>query len=204
MKIGLLTDIHERVDALQIALQRFRQQQVDQVVVLGDLVATMDSIPETCRLLDEAGAIGVWGNHDFGLCQDRAAQISERHGTTAARVFGALKPRLVFANCHFSHVEPWLDPETLEGLWYYDGPPNEHGQFDRIFSAVPQRVMFAGHYHKWLIVRPDGIQSWNAREPIHLINGRYFVVVAALCEGHSAIFDTESSELIAFHDPVEF
>jgi len=26
--------------------------------------------------------------------------------------------------------------------------------------------MFAGHYHKWLPVRPDGIQQWDGQSPV--------------------------------------
>lgn len=202
MKLGLLADIHERVAPLETALRRFREQGVDQVVILGDLVEMTDSLEETCRLLDDAGAIGVWGNHDFGLCQPSLDRGMKELSETGKRVFGTLKPRLEIEGCFFSHVEPWLDPETLEGLWYFDGPPDEHFQFDRIFQAIPHRLMFTGHYHKWLIVRPDGIEPWKATSSIRLTTGRYFVVVGPLCEGHSAIFDTETSELTPFCDPI--
>ena len=37
MKLGLLADIHESNELLQVALDRFRAEDVDQVVVLGDL-----------------------------------------------------------------------------------------------------------------------------------------------------------------------
>jgi predicted phosphodiesterase len=40
MKLGLLTDIHEQVEFLRIALDRFRQDPVDQVVVIGDIFET--------------------------------------------------------------------------------------------------------------------------------------------------------------------
>ena len=44
MKLGLITDIHEQVEFLQIALDRFRQEQVDQVVVIGDVFEIIDDI----------------------------------------------------------------------------------------------------------------------------------------------------------------
>ena len=40
MKLGLITDIHEQVEFLRIALDRFRQEQVNQVVVIGDVFET--------------------------------------------------------------------------------------------------------------------------------------------------------------------
>ncbi len=66
MKLGFLTDIHEHVEHLRVALDQFRIEGIDQVVVIGDLFEQGRRIEETCRLLAEASAVGVWGNHDFG------------------------------------------------------------------------------------------------------------------------------------------
>ena len=59
MRLGLLADIHEQVEFLRAALDRFRQEQVDRVVVLGDVFETGERIEETCHLLFEAQAVGV-------------------------------------------------------------------------------------------------------------------------------------------------
>ena len=68
MKLGIITDIHEHVEYLRIALDRFRQERVDQIVGIGDVLSMAQRIEETCSLLAKANVIGVWGNHDFGLC----------------------------------------------------------------------------------------------------------------------------------------
>ena len=92
-----------------------------------------------------------------------------------------------------------LNPEDVADLWYFDGPPDEHGKLDRIFNAVPNRLMFAGHFHKWLLATPTRIENWNGEAAIALSGERYFVVIGALCEGRFALFDTETSELIPFN-----
>jgi predicted phosphodiesterase len=56
MRFGLIADIHEHVEFLRVALHRFRQERVDQIVVLGDMFETGERIEETCRLLAEAYA----------------------------------------------------------------------------------------------------------------------------------------------------
>ena len=51
MKLGLLADIHEQFESLRIALDRFRQEQVDRVVVIGDVFETgqrIESRPVIC------------------------------------------------------------------------------------------------------------------------------------------------------------
>ena len=200
MKLGLITDIHEHVDYLRTALTYFHAEGVEQVVVIGDVFQTGKRIEETCRLLAEADAIGVWGNHDFGLSYEPDDEIRSKYGNSVIDFMSSLQPRLEFEGCHFTHVEPWLNPEDLADLWYFEGPPDEHGKLDRIFDAVPNRLMFAGHYHKWLLVKPNGIQNWKGDRPIRLDDGRYFVVVGALCEGRYAILDTATSELVPFNE----
>ncbi|WP_166830773.1 metallophosphoesterase family protein [Thalassoroseus pseudoceratinae] len=201
MKLGLLTDIHEEVDLLQAALDRLRDEQVDQVIFLGDLFEFGCQIQDACRLLADAGVIGVWGNHDFGLCFEPTDKSREKYGDDVIEFMTSLQPRLEYEGCYFAHVEPWLDPEELSDLWYFDGIPDRQDKRDRIFNAVPNDVMFAGHFHRWLLVTPNQIMDWNGETPITLQDDRYFVVIGALCEGRFAIFDTESFELTPFNLP---
>lgn len=195
MKLGLITDIHEHVEHLRTVLDHFRRENVEQVVMIGDVFSTGERIEETCRLLAEANAVGVWGNHDFGFCVDVPDVVRSTYPTSVLDYMASLRAKLHLGDCHFAHIEPWLDPEELADLWYFEGPPDEHGKLGRIFNAVPHRLLFAGHYHKWLLATPDAILAWKGEEPIRLADGRYFVVVGALCDGRFAIFDTESSEL---------
>jgi predicted phosphodiesterase len=203
MKLGLVTDIHEHVEHLRTALDRFQTEGVDQVVVIGDVFAMGERIEETCRLLAESDAIGVWGNHDYGLCVDPDADARSKYSDRVINFMTSLRPRIEIDGCHFAHVEPWLNPEDVADLWYFEGPPDEHGKLERIFNAVPNRILFAGHFHKWLLATPDGIKEWRGESPIHLGQGRYFVVVGALCEGRFAVFDSDTSELIPFNEELE-
>jgi predicted phosphodiesterase len=199
MKLGLVTDIHEQVELLQSALDRFQHEDVDQIVVIGDLVETGERIGETCKLLSEASAIGVWGNHDYGLCSDPDEEMRSSYGDDVIQFMTSLRPRLNIAGCHFTHVEPWLDPNDLADLWHFDGLPDSREKLDRIFNAAPNRILFMGHHHKWILATPDGMNGWTGECPIQLNDNRYFVVIGALCERCCAIFDTESSELVPFN-----
>lgn len=199
MKLGLITDIHEHVDHLQTALSRFQVEGVDQVIVIGDIFETGKRMDETCRLLQEANVIGVWGNHDFGLCVNPTAAMRSRYSDHVIAFMTSLCPSLVMDDCYFSHVEPWLDPEVLLDLWYFEGPPDKPENLDRIFNAVPHRLMFAGHYHQWLLATPGEIQPWTGDSPINLSGERSFIVIGAISEGRFALFDTKSSELIPFN-----
>jgi hypothetical protein len=149
--------------------------------------------------LDEVGAVGVWGNHDFGICTAPDEQTRNKYPDSVLDFMASLRPRLELDGCLFTHVEPWLDPEDISDLWYFDGPPDTPETAARSFEAVPHRFMFVGHVHRWLIATPGTILGWNGETPIRLENdSRYLVLVAAVCNGDYAIFDTDTLELVPF------
>lgn len=206
MRLGIITDIHEAVDQLQAALQFLDAEGVDQIVTIGDLFESGERIEPTCQLLADAGVIGVWGNHDFGLCHEPEDETRARYSDRTLSFMGTLQPSMEIAGCHFCHIEPWLDPTQIEDLWYYDGMPQPTERLDQIFGAVQNRLLFAGHYHRWLAATPAGITDWRGDHPIRLANDRFFVVVGALFFGDFAILDTETDELTPFKTgiPPEF
>ena len=200
MRIGILADIHEHLAHLRWAIEVLGEQGADRLVVLGDVFELDTAWKRPSRSSTEVGAIGVWGNHDFGLCRDNPRpEDRRRYGERVLAFMGRLQPRLEVEGCLFTHVEPWLDPEVIEDLWYFDGPPETPEQVSRIFAAVPNRVMFVGHYHRWLLVTPEGVQPWSGDEPTVLeVGNRYLVAIHAVCDGKCALFDTVTNELIPF------
>jgi len=194
MKLGLLTDIHEHVGLLRAALDDLHARRVDQIVVIGDVFANGSQLDETCRLLAAARAIGVFGNHDYALIRQTDADHRRQFAPETLAFLSSLQPRLDLAGCHFAHVEPWLNPEELAEIWYFDGPPDSPQKHERIFRSHPAQWLFAGHYHRWLILRPSGPVSFTS-DPLSLHDDRYFVVVGALCLGWFATFDTDTGLL---------
>lgn len=64
MKIAVISDIHANAPALCAVIDAIEAEQVDRIVCLGD-VAGYHTEPDHCvRLLREAGALCVAGNHD--------------------------------------------------------------------------------------------------------------------------------------------
>jgi predicted phosphodiesterase len=203
MRIGILADIHESLTNLRWALDVLHEQDAERLVVLGDVFELGHRLKETVDLLSDAGAVGVWGNHDFGLCRGNARpEDKERYGERVLAFMGSLQPRLEMDGCLFSHVEPWLDQEKIEDLWYFEGLPETTKQVARSFAAVPNRLIFVGHYHRWLLATPEGLQPWFGDHPIVLDAPlRYLVAVHAVCDARCALFDTGTNELIPFFNP---
>ncbi len=198
MKLGLIADIHEHVGHLQECLRVLNAEGVDQIVMLGDVCELGQRLSPTCELLTAANAVGVWGNHDFGLCVDDSLELRQECGDTVVDYMRSLKSQLVIEDCSFAHIEPWLNPAKLEDLWYFDGVPTTIERRRQIFSVKPHRLFFAGHYHRWLLVSPEQTEAWDGSLPICLQDGRYFVVINALVSGSFATYDTTTGWLTPF------
>jgi hypothetical protein len=199
MKLGLLADIHEQTKQLRTAIAVLQQHGADRFVILGDVFELGKRMEETVALLQQVQAVGVWGNHDIGLCFDPDEKVCKRYSATVLGFMGSLQPRLEIDGCLFTHVEPWLDPHKIEDLWYFDGPPDSADKLARSFAAVPHRVMFIGHMHRWLLGTPNGLLSWRGEVPVRLNNReRHLVVVHAVCDDKCALFDTQTNELVPF------
>jgi hypothetical protein len=200
MRLGLLADIHEDVRSLRLALARLERERADQIVVLGDVFETGKSLGETVDLLTAAGAVGVWGNHDIGLCWEPSAEIRTKYAGPVIDFMAMLRPRMELGGCWLTHILPWLDPTDPEQPWYLEGPPLTPEAAMPCFAATTHRVMFTAHFHRWIVLTPAARLSWDGQGPITLSPAeRYLIVVAAVCNGWCALFDTTTSELFGYH-----
>jgi hypothetical protein len=201
MKLGILADIHEQTDHLRNAIALLQRQGTDRFVVLGDVFEMGKCIEETVNLLREVRAVGVWGNHDFGLCFLPTELVRRRYSPAVLDFMATLQPRLEIDGCLFTHVEPWLDPHKIEDLWYFEGPPDSPEKLARSFAAVPNSVIFLGHFHRWLLGTPAGVQPWKGERPLSLDSaGRHLVVIHAVWAGRCAHFDTNTRCLTPFEN----
>lgn len=199
MKLGILADIHEQDDELRKSIEVLRRHRADCFIVLGDVCEMGKRMEETVALLRDVAAIGVWGNHDLGFCFDPSEEIRQQYSGQVLEFMGSLRPRLEVEGCLFTHVEPWLDTNKIEDLWYFDGPPDTQEKLHRSFTAVPNRVMFTGHFHRWLLGSSAGMIPWNGEGPIRLdMTKQHLIVVNAVWSGHCALFDTERNELTPY------
>ena len=195
MRIGIVTDIHDETALLAAALAALRAERVDAIVSLGDASDThgrWQDLGGVAALLKEYGAIGVWGNHDFGLCRDVSDETRAKFPAAALDYMATMRPRLELGGCHFTHVEPWLNPEVIEDLWCFDGRPEDDERYPKSFAAIPHRAAFMGHFHRWLALTETGRVEWDGTAPLHFEpEKRYLVVVAPLFRGEFAVLDTD-------------
>ena len=196
MKIGILADIHGDTVNLKKAISHLYKEGVDVFVVLGDVIYERENATETIALLRDCDAIGVWGNHELGLCVDPEADVCAGYDDSVLGFLGTLAPSLELEGCLFSHTFPSED--ARDPLSYYaDRQPGDDGALDACFADVPHRTMMIGHFHRWFAANSGGTMAWNGDGMIPLeANERYFFVIAALMHGYAAILDCDENILI--------
>ncbi len=67
MKIGVVSDVHGNLEALSAVLEFFNRRGVQQVLCCGDIVGYGPDPVACIELLQQAGARGVAGNHEWGV-----------------------------------------------------------------------------------------------------------------------------------------
>jgi predicted phosphodiesterase len=198
VRIGILADIHEDIDALGHALAVMRAVRVDRVVVLGDVFYHGRHAAETVDLLVAAGAVGVWGNHDLGLCHDPDPTLLASYPARVANFARALVPQLQVGECLFTHGLPHWDA-TDPAVYYMGDRPESAAGLAGSFAASAYRVTFVGHFHRWLMATPAGVLPWDGGGAVHLApERRYLVAVAAVCDGWCGIYDMAESEFVPY------
>lgn len=195
MLLGIITDIHEEIAFLDEAIHHLRSRNIDELIFLGDLCNDGQHLNETCQRFQGLNYRGVWGNHDYGLCEDARLGKLTRYDAQVTKVAASLLPSIQIERLYCSHVEPWLDPEKIEDLWYLGGLPESTEHRDRIFANSSWDIAFAGHFHRWLWLTTDGISPWNGEHPLDLSTGRHYIIIDACFNGSCATFDTETKVL---------
>lgn len=86
MRVGLLSDIHANLVALEAVLADLGA--VDALWVTGDTVGYGPDPSETLALLRERGALLVQGNHDLGVATGQGLDLFHERASIAARMHG--------------------------------------------------------------------------------------------------------------------
>jgi diadenosine tetraphosphatase ApaH/serine/threonine PP2A family protein phosphatase len=164
MRIGILSDIHSNLEALNAALAVIDRERPDLVACLGDVVGYGASVNECCELIRSRAAFTLLGNHDAAVAGRMDYSFyydAARHALdwTASRI----DP---------SHLE-WLRSlpyvHQLDGISFSHGSPVDPQAYDYVFALEQARelvpharklapITFVGHSHlcKTFALAPGG------------------------------------------------
>jgi diadenosine tetraphosphatase ApaH/serine/threonine PP2A family protein phosphatase len=154
MRIGIFSDVHANLEALQAVLEAYERATIDRYVCLGDIVGYGANPDECCRLVRAIADVVVLGNHDAACCgrmspdsfNPAARTAVERHSQMLAAShmtwLRQLPYRLDVDDMLFCHGSPF---EVKEFLYVLD-----EADVEDIVRQVPIRppLIFVGHTHR--------------------------------------------------------
>ena len=208
MRLGIVSDIHANIEALQAAFRALDVDGVDRTVCLGDVVGYGASPNETCALIRQRVAHTILGNHDAAV----AGRMDYSYYYQAARHALDLHARQLDP----THLE-WLKGlpyEVREGdVHFCHGSPLNIEEFDYIFAKdqaaqcmaiFPQmsQLTLIGHSHlcKAFALSESGAVHEVVAQSFELRPGwKYIVSVGSVGQPRDydprasyVVFDTES------------
>jgi len=174
MRIALISDIHGNLVALEAALASIHQEEVDQIICLGD-VATIGPQPHgVVARLKALGVTGITGNHEsYLLNPERVGEDVNAPpwlGEMVDWCAGQLASRdLDYLRSFHSSIEIRFDAETC--LLGFHGSPRSNTDIilattpaaglDEMLSGYRATIMAGGHTHVQMVRQHNGVMIVN-------------------------------------------
>ena len=109
MKIGIISDIHSNIEALDVAFKWLDSQKVDEVICLGDVVGYGPSPNECCELIKKNCSATLLGNHDAAVI---GAMSTEFYYDAARLAIQWTRRQLSSANLEWLYKLPYTYRNT--------------------------------------------------------------------------------------------
>ncbi len=199
MRIGLFSDTHANLEALQAVLSAFEEIRVDKLVCLGDTVGYGADPNPCCDLVRSRAAFCILGNHDAAV----AGRMDYSYYYDAARQALDLHAQVLTPdNMAWLKGLPY---ERREGhVCYCHGSPINLEEFEYIFSSEQAArclpfwdsladVTFVGHSHlcKAFALSQDDVHEVVAQKFEIRPGFRYIISVGSV--GQPRDYDNRAS-----------
>lgn len=164
MKIAVLSDVHSNIQALIQVLQDIKQQQIDRVYCLGDLVGYGPRPNEVINRIRETGIPAIMGNYDQGIGYEKGdcgcAYITQqevengeksikwttKQTTTENKIFlTKLADKINLQLNGYRVLMVHGSPRRINEYLYED---RTQKSISRILAPHPIDILICGHTHK--------------------------------------------------------
>jgi predicted phosphodiesterase len=217
-KYAVISDIHSNLEALQAVVDDIREQKVDEILCLGDLVGYGPEPNGCIEMVKSMTKIIIPGNHDWA-----AIGLTDIYdfNTYAKEAVTWTSSVLEDDNFNFIQKLPLIKRIQTESLFLVHGSPIDPDQWRYIlnyedarlnFAYMPDRFCLIGHSHIPLIIEeaPNGKISVYENQYTFNEDCRYIINVGSVGQprdGNSkasyAIFNHLSVEIRRIEYPVE-
>jgi diadenosine tetraphosphatase ApaH/serine/threonine PP2A family protein phosphatase len=210
MRIGIFSDVHANLEALQAVLNAYQKAQIDRYICLGDIVGYGANPNECCQIVRDLTDLVVLGNHD-AACSER---MSPEWFNSAARVAVEAHQHMLVAT-HMAWLAQLPYRLELDDMLLCHGSPYQQEEFPYILDetdveaiirhlSVRQPLIFVGHTHRgtaFIFRQQPELRIWeDTRQTIQIsADNRYVFNVGSVGQPRDgdwrpsyAIFDSEA------------
>jgi diadenosine tetraphosphatase ApaH/serine/threonine PP2A family protein phosphatase len=170
MRLGIFSDVHANLEALQAVLRAYQQAQIDRYVCLGDTVGYGANPNECCQIVRNLADHVILGNHD-AACTGR---LSPEWFNTAARV-AVEGHRHMLDTAHLRWLAQLPYRIELDDMLFCHGSPHQPEEFPYILDEADvatiiqhdcplQPLIFVGHTHRgtaYICRDQPGLRIWE-------------------------------------------
>ncbi len=168
MKIGIISDIHSNLEALEVMLKRLDAEQVDHIYCLGDIVGYGANPNECVERVRAICPISILGNHDAACTGHTSPDFFNSYARAAIEWTGRV---LTEENLEYLKTLPLT--HEADSLFFVHATPKDPAAWNYITSEeeaqphfailAPGVTCFIGHSHV-----PDRFE--NERKTKRIIN----------------------------------
>lgn len=159
MRIGFISDVHGNFTALEAVLADIKQQNIDQLICLGDTITLGPQPVEVLNTLREWKTVNLMGNHDLAILDPEHAGKYEITDHLIPDLYWG-RERLLpedfeflrsFKDTHVIHF-----PNGIDMLAFHGSPlstthliqaTTETEKLDEYFAGRAETVFIGGHSH---------------------------------------------------------
>ncbi|MEK7747574.1 MAG: metallophosphoesterase family protein [Nitrospirota bacterium] len=191
MKYAVVSDIHANIEAFTAVLAEIDQQQIDQIICLGDTVGYYTNPNECLDIIRERNVQSIAGNHDragtglkepipgCGVFGRRAISWTRPRLTPENATFLDQLPITRVIDNQFLLVHGTLYPTPNEEIYLTGNPDVLQRNFNVLLHHEAQvKIVFFGHTHHALAYHySDGtIGKFNPPEDVRLNASDYYFI----------------------------
>ena len=207
MRIGIFSDTHANIEALEAVLGAYQSESIDKYVCIGDTVGYGASPNQCCDSIRELVEFAILGNHDAAV----AGRMDYSYYYEAARVaLDTHAEQLTVENMNWLKSLPYQ--KKLDDLMFCHGAPINIEEFEYIFSREQAArcldiwdelatVTFIGHSHLCKSFALTQEEVYEVISPTFVIrpNHRYIISVGSVGQPRDydprasyTVYDTET------------
>jgi len=158
MKIAIVTDIHGNLHALEAVLEDIETQQVDQIIIAGDVVNILPFSKACWDIVSQLDYVLLKGNHEVYIYTyntpdadpawqgERFQSLKWFHSLFSSEDIAQMRALPTY----FAASGLFITHATSRSLWESVSEKTPEDELDAMFPEKNVQLIMRGHNHSWL------------------------------------------------------